>query len=156
MCIRDSQYVGDTRVQCLISIFNSGDARLMRNAIDQINDSRLGDACTMSRYPTRLEQYIPGFSLWWIGMVRDYWWYVDDPAFVRRILPGVRAVLSFFESYQKKDGSLGPLPWWRYFDWEMCIRDRCCLSLRFQVALTLQDADTTGRQRRPGWSWSAG
>jgi len=32
----------------------------------------------MSRYPTRLEQYIPGFSLWWIGMVRDYWWYVDD------------------------------------------------------------------------------
>jgi hypothetical protein len=111
------QYVGDTRVQCMISIFNSGDARLMRNAIDQIDDSRLGDACTMSRYPTRLEQYIPGFSLWWIGMVRDYWWYVDDPAFVRRMLPGVRAVLSFFEGYQKKDGSLGLLPWWRYFDW---------------------------------------
>ena len=111
------QYIGDTRVQCLISIFNSGDARLMRNAIDQINDSRLGDACTMSRYPTRLEQYIPGFSLWWIGMVRDYWWYVDDADFVRRTLPGVRAVLSFFERYQKKDGSLGPLPWWRYFDW---------------------------------------
>ncbi|MGD0668558.1 MAG: alpha-L-rhamnosidase C-terminal domain-containing protein [Bryobacteraceae bacterium] len=111
------QYVGDTRVQCLISIFNSGDTRLMRNAIGQIDDSRLGDACTMSRYPTRLEQYIPGFSLWWIAMVRDYWWYVDDPAFVRRMLPGVRAVLSFFEAYQKKDGSLGLLPWWRYFDW---------------------------------------
>ncbi len=111
------QYVGDTRVQCLISIFNSGDARLMRNAIGQINDSRLGDACTMSRYPTRLQQYIPGFSLWWIGMVRDYWWYVEDPAFVRSMLPGVRAVLSFFEGYQKKDGSLGPLPWWHYFDW---------------------------------------
>jgi len=111
------QYVGDTRVQCLISIFNSGDTRLMRNAIDEIDDSRRGDACTMSRYPTRLEQYIPGFSLWWIGMVRDYWWYVDDAAFVRRMLPGVRAVLSFFEGYQKKDGSLGPLPWWRYFDW---------------------------------------
>ncbi len=28
------QYVGDTRTQCLISIFNSGDTRLMRNAID--------------------------------------------------------------------------------------------------------------------------
>jgi len=111
------QYVGDTRVQCMISIFNSGDTRLMRNAIEQIDNSRIGDACTMSRYPTRLEQYIPGFSLWWIGMVRDYWWYVDDPAFVRRMLPGVRAVLSFFEGYQKKDGSLGPLPWWRYFDW---------------------------------------
>ncbi len=111
------QYVGDTRVQCLVSLFNAGDGRLMRNAIDQINDSRQSDGCTMSRYPTRLEQYIPGFSLWWIGMVHDYWRYVDDPAFVRRMLPGVRAVLSFFEGYQKENGSLGPLPWWRYFDW---------------------------------------
>jgi alpha-L-rhamnosidase len=29
----------------------------------------------------------------------------------------VRAVLSFFESYQKENGSLRSLPWWRYFDW---------------------------------------
>jgi alpha-L-rhamnosidase len=111
------QYVGDTRIQCMVSLYNSGDARLMRNAIDQINDSRQSDGCTMSRYPTRLEQYIPGFSLWWIGMVRDYWWHVDDPQFVRRMLPGVRAVLSFFEGYQKTNGSLGSLPWWRYLDW---------------------------------------
>lgn len=111
------QYVGDTRVQCLVSLFSAGDARLMKNAIDQINDSRQSDGSTMSRYPTRLEQYIPGFSLWWIGMVHDYWRYVDDAAFVRRMLPGVRAVLSFFEGYQKENGSLGPLPWWRYFDW---------------------------------------
>jgi alpha-L-rhamnosidase len=111
------QYVGDTRVQCLISLYNSGDARLMRNAIDQINDSRQSDGATMSRYPTRMEQYIPGFSLWWIAMVHDYWWYVDDSGFVRRMLPGVRAVLSFFEQYQKPNGSLGPLPWWRFLDW---------------------------------------
>ncbi len=111
------QYVGDTRTQCLISVFNTGDTRLMRNAIDLINDSRQSDGATMSRYPSRLEQYIPGFSLWWIGMVHDYWWYVDDSGFVHRMLPGVRAVLSFFEAYQKENGSLNRLPWWRYFDW---------------------------------------
>ena len=111
------QYVGDTRVQCLVSLFNTGDGRLMRNAIDLINDSRHSEGATMSRYPTRLEQYIPGFSLWWIGMLHDYWWYVDDPEFVRRMLPGVRSVLSFFEGYQQADGSLRQLPWWRYFDW---------------------------------------
>jgi alpha-L-rhamnosidase len=111
------QYVGDTRVQCLVSLFQTGDARLMRNAIELINDSRQSDGCTMSRYPTRLEQYIPGFALWWIGMVHDYWRYVDDPALVRRMLPGVRAVLSFFEAYQKENGSLASLPWWRYLDW---------------------------------------
>jgi hypothetical protein len=111
------QYVGDTRTQCLISLFNAGDARLMRNAIDLINNSRQSDGATMSRYPTRLEQYIPGFSLWWIGMVCDYWWYVDDPDFAHQMLPGVHAVLSFFEGYQKSNGSLNALPWWRYFDW---------------------------------------
>jgi len=42
---------------------------------------------------------------------------VDDPDFVRQMLPGVRAVLSFFEGYQKSNGSLNALPWWRYFDW---------------------------------------
>ena len=111
------QYAGDTRTQCLISLFNTGDARLMRNAIDLLNDSRLSEGATMSRYPSRMEQYIPGFCLWWIGMVHDYWWYVDDEEFVRRMMPGVRAVLSFFEGYQKPNGSLKVLPWWRYFDW---------------------------------------
>ena len=111
------QYAGDTRVQCLVSLFQTGDARLMRNAIDLLNDSRQSDGCTMSRYPTRLEQYIPGFALWWVGMVHDYHWYVADAPFVRRMLPGVRSVLSFFEAYQKENGSLASLPWWRYFDW---------------------------------------
>jgi hypothetical protein len=111
------QYVGDTRVQCLVSLFTSGDARLMRNAIEQIDHSRQPEGCTMSRYPTRLQQFIPGFSLWWIGMVHDYWRYVDDPEFVRRMLPGVRAVLYFFQRFEKPNGSLSPLPWWRYFDW---------------------------------------
>ena len=111
------QYAGDTRIQCLVSLFQTGDARLMRNAIDLLNDSRQSDGCTMSRYPTRLEQYIPGFALWWVGMVHDYHWYVADAPFVRRMLPGVRSVLSFFEAYQKDNGSLSSLPWWRYFDW---------------------------------------
>lgn len=111
------QYVGDTRIQALVSLYNSGDARLVRNAIDQINDSRISSGATMSRYPTRLPQFIPSFSLWWIGMLHDYWRYVDDPAFVRQMLPGVRSVLNFFQARQKPDGSLGPLPWWRFMDW---------------------------------------
>jgi hypothetical protein len=111
------QYGGDTRVQSLLSVFNSGDTRLMRTGIDLINDSRQSDGCTMSRYPTRLQQYIPAWTLWWVGMVHDYWWYADDVPFLKQMLPGVRAVLSFFEARQKQNGSLGPLPWWRNFDW---------------------------------------
>lgn len=111
------QYVGDTRIQALVSIFNSGDARLMRNAIEQIDSSRTSEGATFSRAPSALQQYIPPFSLWWIGMVHDYWMYVDEPQFVRDMLPGVRAVLGFFARYQKPDGRLGRMPWWNYVDW---------------------------------------
>ena len=111
------QYAGDTRIQCLVSLYNTGDARLMKNAIAQLNDSRTAEGATMSRAPTRQQQYIPPFSLWWIGMVHDYWRYQDDTDFVRAMLPGVRAVLSFYARYEKPNGSLGPMPWWNYVDW---------------------------------------
>ncbi len=111
------QYAGDTRIQCLVSLYNAGDGRLMRNAIAQLNDSRTSEGATMSRAPTRQQQYIPPFSLWWIGMVHDYWWYQNDPEFVREMLPGVRAVLTFFAKYEKPSGSLKQMPWWNYVDW---------------------------------------
>ena len=111
------QYAGDTRIQALVSLYTAGDARLMKNAIAHLNDSRTAEGATMSRAPTRQQQYIPPFSLWWIGMVHDYYMYVDDAAFVREMLPGVRAVLQFFAQHQKPGGPLGPLPWWNYVDW---------------------------------------
>jgi len=72
---------------------------------------------TFSRYPTRTPQYIAPFSLWWIGMVHDYWMYQDDPEFVRQMLPGIRAVLAFFAEHQRTDAHLGRVPWWNFVDW---------------------------------------
>jgi len=111
------QYAGDTRVQALVSMYMTGDARLVRNAIELLDSSRSAEGATYSRAPSRLQQYIPPFSLWWIGMLHDYWMYQDDPAFVARMLPGVRAVLSFFAARQQAAGSLAHLPWWNFVDW---------------------------------------
>jgi alpha-L-rhamnosidase len=111
------QYVGDTRVQALVSLYMTGDGRLVRNAIATLDASRTAEGATFSRAPSRLPQYIPGFSLWWIGMVHDYWMYQDDPEFVKEKLPGVRAVLAYFAAHQRDTGSLGRMPWWNYMDW---------------------------------------
>jgi len=111
------QYAGDTRVQGLVSLYTSGDGRLMRNAIALLDDSRTAEGATLSRAPSRLAQYIPGFSLWWIGMLHDYWMYQDDPQFVKERLPGVRAVLAYFAAHQGGNGSLAGMPWWNYLDW---------------------------------------
>ena len=111
------QYAGDTRVQSLVSLYSTGDGRLMRNAIELLDSSRTAEGATYSRAPSRLQQYIPPFSLWWIGMLHDYWMYQDDPAFVRSMLPGARAVLAFFGARQKANASLGRMPWWNFVDW---------------------------------------
>jgi hypothetical protein len=111
------QYIGDTRIQALVSFYNSGDDRLVRSAIDWMDRSRLAEGITLSRYPTAGPQMIPTFSLWWIGMVHDYWRYRPDEAFVKEKLSGTRQVLSDFQRFQQPDGSLKNIPYWIFTDW---------------------------------------
>ncbi len=111
------QYSGDTRIQNLVSVYMTGDARLMRNAIQALDSSRTHEGATLSRAPSVLQQYIPPFSLWWIGMVHDYWRYADDPEFVKQMLTGARPVLGFYSRHLTTGGLLGAMPWWNYVDW---------------------------------------
>ncbi len=111
------QYIGDTRIQALISYTVAGDDRLARQAIQSFNDSRIPDGITQSRYPSFLAQYIPTFSLLWVGMVHDFWLYRGDADFVHAQLPGTRTVLDWFMARQRPDGLMGKLPWWAFVDW---------------------------------------
>lgn len=111
------QYAGDTRIESLLSLYQSGDDRLMRNAIELFDDSRTSEGLTASSYPSSLRQQIPSFSLWWIAMVHDYWMLRDDPAFVRARLQGARDVIDWFGRHVDDTGLLGPMPWWNYLDW---------------------------------------
>lgn len=111
------QYVGDTRIQALISYAVTGDDRLARQALAAFYDSRIPEGVTRSRYPSSLPQNIPTFSLLWIGMLHDYWMYRPDPAPIRDSLAGTRDVLDWFAKYERPDGLLRELPWWSFIDW---------------------------------------
>jgi hypothetical protein len=111
------QYIGDTRIQALISYAVTGDDRLARQALEAFNDSRIPEGITRSRYPSSLPQNIPTFSLLWIGMLHDWWKYRPDPAPVRESLEGTRGVLNWFAQYEQPDGLLHETPWWSFIDW---------------------------------------
>lgn len=111
------QYVGDTRIQALISLYVDGNDQLMRKAIELYDQSRIPDGLTQSRYPSSSMQIIPPYSLFWIAMVHDYWYYRDDPEFVESFLIGIRNVLHWFEDRVDEQGMLGPLEWWNFVDW---------------------------------------
>lgn len=111
------QYIGDTRIEALVSIFVSGDDRLMRKAIQQFDDSRLPNGLTQSRYPSYIKQVIPTYSLLWIGIMHDYLMYRNDPEFLRQFLAGIEGVLGWFEQNIDEKGMLGSLEWWNFTDW---------------------------------------
>ncbi|HET6205527.1 MAG TPA: alpha-L-rhamnosidase C-terminal domain-containing protein [Terracidiphilus sp.] len=111
------QYIGDTRIQALISYTVAGDDRLARQAITAFEQSRIPEGITRSRYPSNLPQNIPTFSLLWIGMLHDYWMYRPDPQYVSDKLPAKHDILNWFAKYESPDGLLRQLPWWSFIDW---------------------------------------
>jgi len=50
-------------------------------------------------------------------MVHDYWMHRDDNDYVRGMMPGVAAVLTWFEDKVDDTGLVGPLPFWPFADW---------------------------------------
>jgi hypothetical protein len=111
------QYVGDTRIQTLISYTNAGDDRLARQAIEAFHASLLPEGIGQSRYPSRHLQVIQNFSLLWIGMVHDFWYFRDDPQFVAAQIPGIRGELSYFRERRNADGLPALRDWWPFVDW---------------------------------------
>lgn len=111
------QYIGDTRIEALVSIYVSGDDRLMRKAIRQFDDSRLPNGLTQSRYPSYIVQVIPPYSLLWIGMIHDYFMYRNDDQFVKQFIPGMLTVLDWFAQRVDSSGMATDLEWWNFTDW---------------------------------------
>ncbi len=111
------QYVGDTRIQAQISLYVSGDDRLMKKAIDDIGNSFIPDGLTQSRYPSRDMQLIPTFSLWWVCMIHDYWMHRKNDSFIQSHLDGITRVLEWYKQHLGDNGMLGKLSWWQFVDW---------------------------------------
>lgn len=139
------QYVGDTRIQALVSYAVSGDARLAEQAVEAYAASTR-DGLIQSRYPANLFQSIPPFALLWVGMLHDYWMYRPDPAPVARVLPQMRSSLAWYADYVEEDGLVGTTKGWEFIDWREGLdnfdrtvdpadTERCIISLMYLGAL---------------------
>jgi hypothetical protein len=110
-------YVGDTRLEALVTYAITADDRLPRKALTTFDASRLPTGLTQSRFPSRVRQTIPPFSLWWVGMVHDYALWRGDRPFVESLMVGVRGVLDCFGGYLNADGLVQAPRGWNFTDW---------------------------------------
>lgn len=110
-------YIGDTRLEVLTTYALTRDDRLPRKALRMFDASRFVTGLTQSRYPTRVEQIIPPFSVWWVAMLADFALWRNDKAFVRSLLPGARGVLDVTLANVGDNGLLKAMDGWNYMDW---------------------------------------
>ena len=111
------QYIGDTRIQALISYYLTGDYRLARNALLHFHASRQYMGLTRSNYPSNGSQVIPTFSLIWILMLDDYRLHTGDTEFMKQFMNGVDATLSWFITHIDDSGLAAKVPHWNFIDW---------------------------------------
>ncbi|MFM1878207.1 MAG: hypothetical protein RLZZ241_1073 [Bacteroidota bacterium] len=144
------QYAGDTRIQCLISTYVSGDTRLFKNALLSYRDSKLPFGLTQSRYPSYDPQIIPTFSLVWITMIHDYWMLTPDSETVKALVPEILSVLEWYDRHIDNSGLLGKMEYWNFVDWveedgwqsgvPPGVRDSHSTLISLQYVYTLQKA----------------
>lgn len=111
------QYAGDTMITSKLAMFTTGDYALSRQALYQFDWSRLPDGLTQARFPSRLVQVIPAWSIHWITNIKDYFLCTGDRATVADLLPGVRAVLDWYRRHTDAAGLPAKLPFWNITDW---------------------------------------
>jgi len=111
------QYAGDTMITSKLALLATGDARLSRQALYHFDWSRLSDGLTQSRFPSRLVQIIPAWSIHWITTLKDYFLCTGDRETVRDLLPGVHAVLNWYRRHADAGGLPAKLPFWNMTDW---------------------------------------
>lgn len=110
-------YVGDTRLEALVTYALSRDERLPKRAIELFRASILTSGLTQSRYPCDQTQIIPPFSLWWVVMVHDFHYWKNDPVFVAAQMPGVRRVIDAYLSCMGQNFRVINPFGWNFMDW---------------------------------------
>ncbi|MBR1570204.1 MAG: alpha-L-rhamnosidase N-terminal domain-containing protein [Bacteroidales bacterium] len=111
------QYLGDTRIQALITLYNSSDDRMVKNFLHLADISRNADGITKSRYPTTQPQYIQPYALSYIYAMHDYLMYGADTGYVMDLVPGAEQIIGYFHRFQQADGRIKDLPGWNFSDW---------------------------------------
>lgn len=111
------QYLGDARIQALISYVVSGDSRLAENALQQLAESQGLLGLPQARYPSRQVQWIPSFALGWVAMLAEHLLYTGRIEVARQLFAVAENCLEAFTRWESATGLLTALPGWNFIDW---------------------------------------
>lgn len=110
------QYIGDVRLEALCTYVIGSDSRLPAKALKMLARSQQPDGMIFSRYPARVDQVIPSFSLIYILSIHDFALWRDDSETVKYLLPTARRIMEYLLNHFDSEKLL-QLPGWVFLDW---------------------------------------
>ncbi|NOU65486.1 Bacterial alpha-L-rhamnosidase [Paenibacillus sp. LMG 31461] len=117
-------YVGDTRIQSLITYVSTLDDRLPRKALDMFRVSRNNHLGLVNcAYPDQSGKHIASFSLWWVAMVYDYALWRGDREWIRFMMSSVRDELDRLLQNRASNGAVKLPISWNFMDWQTAPSD---------------------------------
>lgn len=118
------QYAMDIRSQILYTYAVSADPRLAIKAMDDFSHAVRPDGMINCSYPNFETNVIPGFAIYYIGMVYDYMMYFGNRQQVAKYIPIIEAILACFHCHLDERGLVGKIgdqngskQYWSFIDW---------------------------------------
>ena len=118
------QYVMDARTQILYTYMTSADDRLARKCMRDIKKSQRWDGMINCDYPCYEPNVIPGFSIYYLLMLRDHMMFFGDKSFLREFTGTIDGILDYFDrrldqkGYVGQTGGLNMIArYWSFIDW---------------------------------------
>ncbi len=111
------QYVMDFSIEANVAMRMSNDLRLIKKCIFDFAQSQKSNGLIWANYPADYTQIIPGFSLFWIFLLKDYLDYTKDIDFVSSYAGTIDKLLSYFDNEIKKYGFISKSCYWDFVEW---------------------------------------
>lgn len=118
------QYAMDARSQMLFTYVVSADDRLARRCISDFRRAQKYNGLLTASYPNVGNTVIPGFSIFYIGMLYDHMMYFGDKNLVCHHILAIDGILEYFHRHReerglvKKIGDVNlPDRYWSFIDW---------------------------------------
>lgn len=118
------QYAMDSRSQILYTYAVSADDRLARQCMDDFKRATRYDGMINCSYPNYETNVIPGFAIYYIGMVYDHMMYFGDREMILEHTPTIMGILNFFRKNITDIGIVGKIGgpnlksrYWSFIDW---------------------------------------
>lgn len=112
------QYAMDAAIEASVMMRMTQDTRMVRKCIKEFAASQQPDGLLPAHCPADYLQVIPGFSFFWIHMLKEYLDYSNDVAFARQYIGTMDKIFGYFDEQIHKYGFITKTAyWWDYVDW---------------------------------------